>query len=126
MSKPDTDELSELDWLIEEIHGNYDAEKADRLCTLIDQKVQQAIRDHYARQEAEIRICGKSVDEIVVILNALELERIEDLKMTMSNLDEWIKRVRADQHKATQRALDKTMQYYTSQLTPQAEQERSH
>lgn len=55
-----------------------------------------------------ITIMGKSLDEIVVILSALELERIEDMKMTMSNLNKWIERVREEYTKDMQRALDKT------------------
>ena len=38
-----------------------------------------------------ITICGKSLGEIIDILNCLDLERQCDMKMTMENLQEWQK-----------------------------------
>lgn len=57
-----------------------------------------------------VTIMGKALEEVVVILSALELERIADMKMTMGKLDEWMKLVREDHHKAVQKALDRTME----------------
>lgn len=61
-------------------------------------------------------IMGKSIDEVIQILSGLELERIEDLQMTMSNLGEWMERVREDHHKAVQKALDKSFEDISAQL----------
>ena len=59
---------------------------------------------------------GHSIDEVCQILAGLELERIEDLEMTMSNLGEWMERVRADHHKAVQKAMDKSFEQFSAQL----------
>jgi hypothetical protein len=52
------------------------------------------------------QIMGKSVEEIMVILSALELERITDMEMTMGKLDEWMKLVREDYRKAMEKATE--------------------
>ena len=57
-------------------------------------------------------IMGRPIDEVCQILSALELERIEDLKMTMDNLGEWMERVRDDYRKAMQKAMDNTIEAY--------------
>jgi len=63
------------------------------------------IEERVAEATTPTHIMGKPIDEVIMILSALELERIEDLKMTMTNLDEWMKRVRDDHHKAMQKAI---------------------
>jgi len=63
-----------------------------------------------------VAIMGHSLYEVSQILSALELERIEDLKVTMDNLGEWMERVRDDHHEAMQRAMDKTFEKTLSQL----------
>ncbi len=59
-----------------------------------------------------VKIMGKSVDEICVILSALELERLADMKMTMSYLDYWMKKVRDEHHKAMQKAINSSLRRY--------------
>lgn len=63
-------------------------------------------RERAVRENTPVTIMGKTIEEVWVILSALELEHIEDMKMTMSNLDRWMKRVREDQNKAMLRAID--------------------
>lgn len=58
-----------------------------------------------ARNEP-VTIMGKSVDEIIVILSALEIERLTDIQVTMSNLDVLVKKMREDLQEATQKALN--------------------
>lgn len=72
------------------------------------QAIQDYIRSEVDKANRPTHIMGKTLEEVCQILSALELERIEDLKMTMDNLGEWMERVRADHHKAMQRAMDKS------------------
>ena len=37
-------------------------------------------------KEEDIKICGKSLNEVITILNGLELEKITNIEMTMENL----------------------------------------
>lgn len=77
----------------------------------------EEVVDEKVRELTPITIMGKTLDEVVVIFSALELERIADMKMTMSKLDDWMKLVREDHHKAVQKALDKTFKDFTEQRT---------
>ena len=48
--------------------------------------------DYYTPYDIDkITICGKSIDEIITILNALDLERITQIKVTMENLAQFKK-----------------------------------
>lgn len=44
-------------------------------------------------KKEDITICGKSIDEVIYILNGLEIERQTDIKMTMENLSYLIKKI---------------------------------
>lgn len=66
------------------------------------------LEDEKQKATMPTHIMGRPIEEVITILNALELERIEDLKMTMSNLNEWMERVRDDHHRAMQKAIDNT------------------
>ena len=39
----------------------------------------------------KMAICGKTIEEIIDILNALNVERIYNIEMTMNNLKQYIK-----------------------------------
>lgn len=67
-------------------------------------------REKVREEMTPVTIMGKTLDEVCVILSALELERIADMKMTMSHLDDWMKLVREDHHKAVQKALNKAVE----------------
>lgn len=56
-----------------------------------------------------IKICGKSLDEVIDILNGLEIERMTDIKMTMENLSYLFKKVVDEQNKMQQMAIKKMM-----------------
>jgi hypothetical protein len=58
-----------------------------------------------ARNEP-VKIMGKTVDEIVVILSALELQRITDIEVTMSNLDKLAKKLQEDMRESYQKAIN--------------------
>lgn len=75
-----------------------------------------AERELEAIVNTPVKIMGKSVDEICVILSALELERLADMKMTMSYLDYWMKKVRDEHHKAMQKAINSSLRRYQSNL----------
>lgn len=77
----------------------------DRTMGMIERFILQD-RERAVRENTPVTIMGKTIEEVWVILSALELEHIEDMKMTMSNLDRWMKRVREDQNKAMLRAID--------------------
>lgn len=56
-----------------------------------------------------IKICGKSLKEVIDILNGLEIERMTDIKMTMENLSYLFKKVIDEQNKIQQMAIKKMM-----------------
>ena len=56
-----------------------------------------------------IKICGKSLDEVIDILNGLEIERMLDIKITMENLSYLFKKVVDEQNKMQQMAIKKMM-----------------
>ena len=59
-----------------------------------------------------IKICGKSLDEVIDILNGLEIERMTDIKMTMENLSYLFKKVIDEQNKVQQMAI-KEMRFWS-------------
>ena len=56
-----------------------------------------------------IKICGKSLDEVITILNGLNIERMLDIKMTMENLSYLSKKVIDKQNKMQQMAIKEMM-----------------
>ena len=56
-----------------------------------------------------IKICGKTLDEVVTILNGLDIERMLDIKMTMENLSYLFKKIMNEQNKMQQMAIKKMM-----------------
>ena len=56
--------------------------------------------DYYVPYDIEkITICGKNIKEIISILNALELERIYEIKMCMENLSKYKKLIDKEMYK---------------------------
>ena len=84
--------ISELD-LSEETKFRLNA----TLCNEIDEELNN------------IKVCGKSLDEVITILNGLNIERMLDIKMTMENLSYLFKKVVAEQNKAQQMAIKNMM-----------------
>lgn len=84
-----------------EMHSTATSVATNRILDMLGEDRERAVREN-----TPVTIMGKTIEEVWVILSALELEHIEDMKMTMSNLDRWMKRVREDQNKAMLRAID--------------------
>lgn len=61
------------------------------------------------KKQDNIKICGKSLREVIDILNDLEIERMTDIKMTMENLSYLFKKVIDEQNKMQQMAIKKMM-----------------
>ena len=55
----------------------------------------------------EIAICGRTIEEIIDILNALDIERIYDIKMTMSNLKRYIEIYQKEQKEISRKYWDR-------------------
>lgn len=54
-----------------------------------------------------LKYVGKTIDEIMTILNGLEIERITNIKMTMKNLSYLFEEVMKEQNKKLQENLNK-------------------
>lgn len=51
-------------------------------------------------KEEDIKICGKTIEEVIRILQGLEFERQTQIEMTMENLERYYKFIREDQETA--------------------------
>lgn len=61
---------------------------------------------HFSRlSDDDIKICDRSIDEIITILNGLEIERITNIKMTMENLSYLYKELLKEKYKQQQEAI---------------------
>jgi PHD/YefM family antitoxin component YafN of YafNO toxin-antitoxin module len=94
---------SELEKALLGFKGGYGGHSLNSIMSLIQQD-----RERVREEMTPVTIMGKTLEEVVVILSALELERIADMKMTMSKLDDWMKLVREDHRKATERAIKRS------------------
>ena len=56
-------------------------------------------------KEEDIKICGKSLNEVITILNRLELEKITNIEMTMENLSYLYKELLKEQYKVQQESI---------------------
>lgn len=56
-------------------------------------------------KEEDITICGKTIEEVIRILNGLEFERITQIEMTMENLERYYKFIREGQEKAIEESF---------------------
>lgn len=57
-------------------------------------------------KEEDITICGKTINEIVTILNGLDIERITGIKMTMENISDLFDKYREEQEKITKKIFE--------------------
>jgi uncharacterized protein YqgV (UPF0045/DUF77 family) len=55
----------------------------------------------------EVKLMGKSIKEIIIILQGLELERQTGIKMTMKNLQKYIDLIREEQEKMMQESINR-------------------
>jgi hypothetical protein len=74
---------------------------------LISQKIKDA-------KQQPVTIMGKTIDEVYLILCALELERITDIKVTMANLDKLYLKLSDDMQLANQKAIDAAVATFTT------------
>ena len=74
------------------------------------QKIVNGAIKYVPVNEKDITIKGRTIDEIIDILNALDIERIYDIKVTMSSLKEIINIYEKEQNEMMMEAL-KNMEY---------------
>ena len=55
----------------------------------------------------DIKICGKTIDEVITILNGLELEKQTQIKMTMGNLGLYIELFNKEQQDIQRKTLER-------------------
>ena len=67
-------------------------------------------------KEEDIKICGKSIEEITTILNGLDLERITGIKMTMENLGDLINKYIEEQEKIMKKTLFEEIDKHISHI----------
>ena len=53
------------------------------------------------------KICGKSLEEVMNILNGLDLEKQYDLEMTMKNFHEWVEQYHKEYNERINQVLYK-------------------
>jgi hypothetical protein len=86
----------DVEWLVD-----------NALMALISQKIKDA-------KQQPVTIMGKTIDEVYLILCALELERITDIKVTMANLDKLYLKLSDDMQLANQKAIDAAVATFTT------------
>lgn len=70
-------------------------------------KLKEIVCKEIDKEFNNITICGKTIEEVITILNGLDIERILDIKMTMENLSYLFKKVIDEQNKRQQLAIKK-------------------
>lgn len=56
-------------------------------------------------KEEDIRICGKTLKEIITILNGLEAERITGIKLCMENINNYMDIILKEQQEQIKKSL---------------------
>lgn len=56
-------------------------------------------------KEEDIKICGKTIEEVIRILQGLEFERLTQIEMTMKNLERYYKFIREDHEKVIEESF---------------------
>ncbi len=56
-------------------------------------------------KEEDIRICGKTLKEVIMILNGLEAERITGIKLCMENINNYMDIILKEQQEQIKKAL---------------------
>lgn len=95
-----TDSTQELD----EILLGHGAEEGE-----FTESLKQAILDWHNKQVNGIKICGKTVDEIVPILSGLEIERATEITVTMANLRKLYDKLKEEQQEMLGHAINSTL-----------------
>lgn len=66
-------------------------------------------------KEEDIKICGKTVEEVIRILNGLEFERLTQIEMTMKNLERYYKLIREDEEKAIEESFKRLRKQFNTE-----------
>lgn len=66
-------------------------------------------------KEEDIKICGKTVEEVMRILKGLEFERLTQIEMTMKNLERYYKLIREDQEKAIEESFKRLRKQFNTE-----------
>lgn len=56
-------------------------------------------------KEEDITICGKTLEEVIIILKALDIERETGIKMCMENLNKYVELYHKEQDEIQQKAI---------------------
>ena len=73
------------------------------------EKLYSTLQEDIDKTFNNITINGKSVEEIITILNGLEIEKMLEIPMTMKNLSYLFKKVMEEQNKMQQIAIKNMM-----------------
>lgn len=73
------------------------------------EKLYSTLQEDIDKTFNNITINGKSVEEIITILNGLEIEKMLEMPMTMENLSYLFKKVMEEQNKMQQIAIKNMM-----------------
>lgn len=65
------------------------------------------LHEEIEKEFNNIKICDKTLDEVIAILNGLDMERRLDIKMTMENLTYLFKKALDEQNKWQQMEMKK-------------------
>lgn len=57
-------------------------------------------------KEEDIKICGKTLKEVIIILNGLEAERIAGIELCVENINKYIELILEEQQKNLTKALN--------------------
>lgn len=58
-------------------------------------------------KEEDIKICGKTLREVITILNGLEAERISGMELCMENINKYMELILKEQQESLTKALNK-------------------
>ena len=66
-------------------------------------------------KEEDIKICGKTIEEVIRILNGLEFERLTQIEMTMKNLERYYKFIQEEQEKAIEESFKRLREQFNKE-----------
>ena len=58
-------------------------------------------------KEEDIKICGKSLREVITIINGLEAEKITGMELCMENINKYMELILKEQQESLTKALNK-------------------
>ena len=67
-------------------------------------------------KEEDIKICGKTISEVINILKGLELERATGIEMTMEHLQDYIEFFHKEQEEMFNKTLERTENGFSAKI----------